>query len=111
CGIQVAASLKLDATPCNGQCYTRINRNDNGVIYRGCSWEHGFMTSQPTEVLTFERNSGWVFCDSSYCNGQAASLLATTCNQPICQFLNFPEDCKLTNADITCGAQCGNKLC
>ena len=33
------------------------------------------------------------------------------CYQPICNYLNFPADCKLPNADVTCGRFCNNKLC
>ncbi len=64
CAITANATLKIDATPCNGQCYIRINRNDELTMYRGCSWEHGFMTPQETNVLILDRNSVWMFCDT-----------------------------------------------
>ena len=63
CQIDVNATLKIDATPCNGQCYIRLNRDDEFTIYRGCSWEHGFMTPQERNILVLEGNSVWVFCD------------------------------------------------
>ncbi|CAF3750579.1 unnamed protein product [Rotaria socialis] len=111
CGINVTADLKLDGTPCNGQCYTRLNRDDEFTIYRGCSWEHGFMTEQRRNLLIIQGNSVWVFCDTPYCNFEATNLFTTVCYQPICDYLNFPEDCKLPNADVTCGRNCNNKLC
>ncbi|CAF4555574.1 unnamed protein product [Rotaria sp. Silwood1] len=111
CGVNVSATLKIDGTPCNGQCYTRLNRDDQFTLYRGCSWEHGFMNVQDKDLLILEGNSIWVFCDTSYCNFRATALLTTVCYQPICDYLDFPEDCKLPNADITCGRNCNNKLC
>ncbi|CAF0721958.1 unnamed protein product [Rotaria sordida] len=111
CRIDVNAALKIDGTPCNGQCYTRINRDDGGVISRGCSWEFGFMSPQEPNTLILERNSVWIFCDKHFCNVEATTLLNTVCFQPICSFLKFPEDCRLPNADITCGRFCGNILC
>ncbi len=62
--MDVNAALRIDGTPCNGQCYTRINRDDENTIYRGCSWEHGFMTSQPLNTLILKGNSVWNFCDT-----------------------------------------------
>ncbi|CAF3739382.1 unnamed protein product [Rotaria magnacalcarata] len=111
CGINVTAELKIDGTPCNGQCYTRLNRDDEFTIYRGCSWEHGFMTEQRRNLLIIQGNSVWVFCDTPYCNFEATNLFTTVCYQPICDYLNFPQDCKLPNADVTCGRNCSNKLC
>jgi hypothetical protein len=64
CGMDVNSTLKIDGTPCNGQCYTRLNRDDEFTIYRGCSWEHGFMTPQRTNILILEGNSVWIFCDT-----------------------------------------------
>jgi hypothetical protein len=34
------------------------------VYYRGCSWEHGFMTPQPTFVQIPDRGAIWMFCDT-----------------------------------------------
>lgn len=39
------------------------------------------------------------------------SFFVDVCYQPICDFLKFPEDCSLPNADVTCGRFCGNVLC
>ena len=64
CGITVNETLKIDGTPCNGQCYTRVNRADEQTVYRGCSWEHGFMTAQDTDALIIDDNSVWLFCDT-----------------------------------------------
>ena len=64
CRIDVDPALKRDGTPCNGQCYTRINRDDGNTISRGCSWEHGFMAKKPSYVPTFEKDSMWIFCDT-----------------------------------------------
>lgn len=75
CGATVNESLKLDSTPCNGQCYTRINRNDENTVYRGCSWEHGFMTAQRTNLLILDAGSVWIFCDTPYCNFESKALL------------------------------------
>jgi hypothetical protein len=38
-------------------------------------------------------------------------VFIAVCFQPICNFLKFPEDCKLPNADVTCGRFCGNQIC
>ncbi len=65
CGLDVDPALKIDATPCNGQCYTRVNRDDEGTIYRGCSWEYGFMTPQTPNTPILEGNSVWTFCDTA----------------------------------------------
>jgi hypothetical protein len=65
CEIYVNATLKIDGTPCNGQCYTRLNRDDEYTIYRGCSWEHGFMNPQARNSLVLEGNSVWMFCDTA----------------------------------------------
>ncbi|CAF3025041.1 unnamed protein product [Rotaria socialis] len=111
CRIDVNTTIRIDATPCNGQCYTRINRDDKNTIYRGCSWEHGFMNHQEPNTLVIEKNSVWIFCDTPYCNVEATALLNTVCFQPVCSFLIFPQDCRLPNADITCGRFCGNILC
>ena len=62
--MNVNATLKIDGTPCNGQCYTRINRDDEYTIYRGCSWEYGFMSSQTPNTIMIEGNSVWYFCDT-----------------------------------------------
>lgn len=75
CGQIANASLKIDSTPCNGQCYTRINRDDEYTLYRGCSWEHGFMKPQERNILILEGNSVWTFCDTAFCNVEAKALL------------------------------------
>jgi hypothetical protein len=62
--MDVNAALRIDATPCNGQCYTRLNRDDGNTIYRGCSWEYGFMSVQPANTLILQGNSVWTFCDT-----------------------------------------------
>jgi hypothetical protein len=62
--MDVNATLRIDGTPCNGQCYTRINRDDEYNLYRGCSWEHGFMNSQEPNSLVLEANSVWIFCNT-----------------------------------------------
>ncbi|CAF1440418.1 unnamed protein product [Adineta ricciae] len=111
CATIANATLKIDSTPCNGQCYTRLNTNDEFTLSRGCSWEFGFMTPQETDTLVLDGRSVWMFCDTPYCNVEATSMLTTVCYQPICNYLNFPEDCKLPNADVTCGRYCNNKLC
>ncbi|UJR35421.1 hypothetical protein I4U23_028178 [Adineta vaga] len=111
CRIDVNVTLRRDGTPCNGQCYTRINRDDESTIYRGCSWEQGFMNLQKPNSLIIQGNSVWIFCNKPYCNYEATVLLNNVCYQPICSFLKFPEDCKLPNADVTCGRFCGNILC
>lgn len=64
CELYVNATLKIDGTPCNGQCYTRLNRDDESTISRGCSWEHGFMNPQTRNSLILSGNSVWVFCDT-----------------------------------------------
>lgn len=64
CEIYVNATLQIDGTPCNGQCYTRLNRDDESTISRGCSWEHGFMNPQTQKSLILSGNSVWVFCDT-----------------------------------------------
>jgi hypothetical protein len=64
CEVSVSETLKIDGTPCNGQCYIRLNRDDENTISRGCSWEHGFMTPQERDLLILEGNSVWVFCDT-----------------------------------------------
>lgn len=74
CGVTVNATLKIDSTPCNGQCYTRLNRNDENTIYRGCSWEHGFMSVQQKNLLILDSNSVWIFCDTAFCNDDATAL-------------------------------------
>lgn len=63
--MDVNAELKRDATPCNGQCYTRINQDDRNTISRGCSWEHGFMSPQEPNTLVVKGNSVWIFCDTA----------------------------------------------
>ncbi len=65
CQVFVNATLKIDGTPCNGQCYTRLNRDDEYTIYRGCSWEHGFMNPQTRTSLVLQGNSVWMFCDTA----------------------------------------------
>ena len=57
--------LKRDSTPCNGQCYTRVNNDDAGTISRGCSWEHGFMTVQAANTPIPKGNSVFIFCDTA----------------------------------------------
>jgi len=64
CELYVNATLKIDGTPCNGQCYIRLNRDDEYTIYRGCSWEHGFINPQERNILVLEGNSVWAFCDT-----------------------------------------------
>ncbi|CAF4462725.1 unnamed protein product, partial [Adineta steineri] len=78
CGITANASLKIDGTPCNGQCYIRLNRDDQFTVYRGCSWEQGFMEPQERNILILKGNSVWMFCDDApYCNVEASSLLTS----------------------------------
>ncbi|CAF0852070.1 unnamed protein product [Adineta steineri] len=71
CGQQIDPSKKPDTTPCNGQCYTSIVKN---TVYRGCSWEHGFMKEQVTEITVEEKNRLWSFCDTALCNSDANSI-------------------------------------
>jgi len=33
-------------------------------MYRGCSWEHGFMEPKVSLTPMFEREALWVFCDT-----------------------------------------------
>lgn len=61
--MDVPITLRIDGTPCNGQCYTRINRADN-LVYRGCSWEYGFMNPQQPNSVILQGNSVWIFCDT-----------------------------------------------
>ena len=34
------------------------------VLYRGCSWEHGYMTPQPANAPMYDRDAVWIFCDT-----------------------------------------------
>ena len=63
--MNVNPNLRIDATPCNGQCYTRLNRDDGNTISRGCSWEYGFMTPEAPNSPILKGNSVWMFCDTS----------------------------------------------
>jgi hypothetical protein len=73
--------MAYNKVPCNGQCYVRVKDNcmsfknstvvillffinDFVVMYRGCSWEHGFMEPQVSLTPMFEREALWVFCDT-----------------------------------------------
>jgi len=60
----VSPKLQIDGTPCNGQCYIRLNPDDGYTVSRGCSWEHGFMNPQERNILVLEAHSVWVFCDT-----------------------------------------------
>jgi len=64
CRMDVSVNLRVDGTPCNGQCYTRINRAAGSAIYRGCSWEHGFMSRQQPNTIVLQGDSVWMFCDT-----------------------------------------------
>jgi len=33
-------------------------------MYRGCSWEHGYMTPLPALTPINDQNAVWVFCDT-----------------------------------------------
>ncbi|CAF3757777.1 unnamed protein product [Rotaria sp. Silwood1] len=69
CQINVdAVALANTKTPCNGQCYIRVK---SGLMYRGCSWEYGFMTPQVSFTPIFQHDAMWIFCDTSLCNGNA----------------------------------------
>ncbi|CAF1420149.1 unnamed protein product [Adineta ricciae] len=51
--------------PCNGQCYIRIKENQ---MFRGCSWEYGFMQRKVPYTLIYEQEAVWIFCDTALCN-------------------------------------------
>jgi hypothetical protein len=67
--------------PCNGQCYVRVKDGCmfftkkaisvnssvcfSVVMYRGCSWEYGFMTRQLAWTPIYDQGATWVFCDTS----------------------------------------------
>jgi len=63
--MDVNAELKIDGTPCNGQCYTRLDRDDLNTISRGCSWEYGFMSEEQPNTPIVSGNSVWIFCDTA----------------------------------------------
>ncbi|UJR26442.1 hypothetical protein I4U23_007772 [Adineta vaga] len=58
-------ALAYNKVPCNGQCYTRIKGNQ---MFRGCSWEYGFMQRQLPYTLLYEQDAAWIFCDTALCN-------------------------------------------
>ncbi|CAM4831425.1 unnamed protein product [Rotaria magnacalcarata] len=72
CGMQIDQTIGIDKTPCNGQCYTYLRKN---ILYRGCSWEHGFMTAQTTFTAVYEKDGLWLFCDTPLCNSNAAPIM------------------------------------
>ncbi|CAF1354517.1 unnamed protein product [Adineta ricciae] len=108
CGNKVDPSLSSHKVPCNGQCYTYSYKN---VVYRGCSWEHGFMTRQSVSEPVYDKENVWLFCDTPLCNNDADRLKAEICDSVICPYLTFPAACKLNNIDTQCGRACGNPLC
>ncbi|CAF1421060.1 unnamed protein product [Adineta ricciae] len=108
CGMHIDPSMKVDKTPCNGQCYTYIRKN---IVYRGCSWEHGFMTPQITEYATEEKDGLWRFCNTSLCNSDGSSLIRESCDNQLCEYFDLPENCESHNLYTVCGKQCGNQMC
>ncbi|UJR38839.1 hypothetical protein I4U23_031504 [Adineta vaga] len=90
--------MRIDKTPCN-------------AIYRGCSWEHGFMAPEPTDATIHEKAGIWRFCNTSLCNSDGSSIMRDMCYEESCSYFDFPQDCELYNLNMVCGKQCGNQMC